>query len=164
MNFTMYFFIFILKVIENTLGTLRLIVVANGKKLFGAILQGIIAIIWVLSAGIVIVNINDDPLKIIFFALGSLIGSYVGSLIEEQIALGSSMITAIVDEKKAQLIIRTLRKQNYIINSNYISNNKTKTIIIMVHRKRIKRVSKIIKTIDNKAIIVAQNINPIVLW
>lgn len=164
MNFTMYFFIFILKVIENTLGTLRLIVVANGKKWFGAILQGIIAIIWVLSAGIVIININDDPLKIVFFALGSLIGSYIGSLIEERIALGSSMITAIVDEKKAQLIIRTLRKQNYIINANYISNSKTKTIIIMVHRKRIKRVSKIIKTIDNKAIIVAHNINPIVLW
>lgn len=160
----MYFFIFILKVIENTLGTLRLIVVANGKKWFGAILQGIIAIIWVLSAGIVIININDDPLKIVFFALGSLIGSYIGSLIEERIALGSSMITAIVDEKKAQLIIRTLRKQNYIINANYISNSKTKTIIIMVHRKRIKRVSKIIKTIDNKAIIVAHNINPIVLW
>lgn len=164
MNFTTYFLIFILKIIETTLGTLRLIVVANGKKWFGAILQGIIAIIWVLSAGIVIVNINDDPIKIVFFALGSLVGSYIGSLIEEKIALGSSMITAIIDEKKAQLIIRTLRKQNYIINTNYISNNNTKTIIIIVHRKRIHRVSKIIKMIDNKAIIVAHNINPIVLW
>ena len=74
------------------------------------------------------------------------------------------MITAIIDEKKAQLITRTLRKQKYIINTNYINNDKTKTIIIMVHRKRIQRVAKIIKTIDNKAIIVAHNINPIVLW
>lgn len=164
MDFTTYFLIFILKIIETTLGTLRLIVVANGKKWFGAILQGVIAVIWVLSAGIVIVNINDDPLKIVFFALGSLVGSFIGSLIEEKIALGSSMITAIIDEKKAQLITRTLRKQKYIINSNYINNDKTKTIIIMVHRKRIQRVAKIIKKIDNKAIIVAHNINPIVLW
>ncbi|MEI3529694.1 MAG: DUF5698 domain-containing protein [Bacilli bacterium] len=164
MDFTTYFLIFVLKIIETTLGTLRLIVVANGKKWFGAILQGVIAVIWVLSAGIVIVNINDDPLKIVFFALGSLVGSYIGSLIEEKIALGSSMITAIIDEKKAQLITRTLRKQKYIINTNYINNDKTKTIIIMVHRKRIQRVAKIIKTIDNKAIIVAHNINPIVLW
>ncbi len=164
MDFTTYFLIFVLKIIETTLGTLRLIVVANGKKWFGTILQGVIAVIWVLSAGIVIVNINDDPLKIVFFALGSLVGSYIGSLIEEKIALGSSMITAIIDEKKAQLITRTLRKQKYIINTNYINNDKTKTIIIMVHRKRIQRVAKIIKTIDNKAIIVAHNINPIVLW
>ena len=53
MNFITYFLIFMAKVIENTLGTLRLIIVANGKKVFGAILQGIIAIIWAISAGIV---------------------------------------------------------------------------------------------------------------
>lgn len=164
MNFIIYFLIFISKVIENTLSTLRLIIVANGKKIFGAILQGIIAVIWVVSASIVIININTDFLKIVFFALGSLVGSYIGSLIEEKMALGSSMITAIVDEKKAQLIIRTLRKKKYIININDSKNNKTKTIIVMIHRKRVPIVSKIIKTIDNNAIIVAQSINPIVLW
>lgn len=164
MNFITYFLIFISKVIENTLSTLRLIVVANGKKIFGAILQGIIAVVWVISASIVIVNINNDLLKIVFFALGSLVGSYIGSLIEEKMALGSSMITAIVNEKKAQLIIRTLRKKKYIININDSKNNKTKTIIVMIHRKRVPMVSKIIKTIDNSAIIVAQSINPIVLW
>ena len=55
-----YFIIFISKIIENTLSTLRLIVVAKGKKIFGAILQFIIAFVWVITTGIVVVNIKDD--------------------------------------------------------------------------------------------------------
>lgn len=163
MNFITYFFIFIAKVIENTLGTLRLIVVANGKKLFGAILQGIIAIIWVLSAGVVIANIKDDLLKICFFSLGSLVGSYVGSLIEEKIALGSSLITATIDKKKSSLIIRTLRKKRYVVNTINNNHYNKRTITIMVHRKKVPNVSNLIKTIDNRATIISQNINPIYL-
>ena len=163
MNFITYFLIFMAKVIENTLGTLRLIIVANGKKVFGAILQGIIAIIWAISAGIVIVDVNKDILKIVFFALGSLVGSYIGSLIEEKIALGSSIITSIINEKDALLIIRTLRKKRYVVSTINIDNKK-RTIAIMVHRKRIKNVSNIIKKIDNNAVIIAQSINPISIW
>ena len=158
-----YFLIFFAKVIENMLGTLRLILVANGKKILGSILQGIIAIIWVLTAGFVIVDLNKNILKIIFFALGSLVGSYIGSFIEEKLALGTSMVTAIIDIKKAPIITRTLRKKRYIINE-INEDYKKRTILIMVHRKRIPIVSNIIKTIDNNAIIISQNINPINLW
>lgn len=162
MNLFIYFLIFIFKVIENTLSTLRIIIVANGKKLFGAILQGIIAIIWVISAGIVIINIKENSIKIMFFALGSLVGSYIGSFIEEKIALGSSLITAIISEGKSNLISRTLRKKGYYINI-INSNNKERTITIMVLRKNVNKVSNIIKKIDNDALIISHSINPIYL-
>lgn len=93
-----YIFIFVSKIIENAIGTLRLIVVSNGKKILGAILQLIIALVWVLSTGLVVVNVNKDPLKIVFFCLGSLVGSYLGSIIEEKLALGSNMLTCITDK------------------------------------------------------------------
>ena len=162
MNLLTYILIFIFKVIENTLSTLRIILVANGKKLFASVLQGIISIIWVISAGIVIININEDILKILFFALGSSVGSYMGSLIEEKMALGSSLITAIISDDKSNLILRTLRKKGYIANI-LNCNNKERTITIMVLRKNINKVSYIIKTIDNNSIIISNNINPIYL-
>ena len=80
----LYICIFISKIIENTLSTLRLILVSKGKKKIGALLQGLVASIWVLSTGIVIIDINKDIYKIIFFVLGSIIGSYLGSSIEEK--------------------------------------------------------------------------------
>ncbi len=79
-----YIIIFISKIIENTLSTLRIILISKGKKKIGAILQGMVALSWILATSIVIIDINKDIYKIFFFILGSIIGSYLGSSIEER--------------------------------------------------------------------------------
>ena len=84
-----YLYIFISKILENTLATLRIIVVANGKKKLGALLQGMVATLWILVIGIIVTNINKDIFKIICFITGSIVGSYTGSVLEEKIALGT---------------------------------------------------------------------------
>lgn len=80
-----YFIIFIFKFIENTLSTFRIIVVSKGKKLNGAILQGIVTLVWAISAGLTIIDFKNDYFKIFAFCLGASIGSYFGSSIEEKI-------------------------------------------------------------------------------
>lgn len=78
-----YFLLLFLKLIEHTISTLRIIVINRGHKLFGAILNFIIAIIWSIST--VLIVDKKDILSIIFFALGCFIGSYLGSVLEEKI-------------------------------------------------------------------------------
>ncbi len=75
--------IFINKVIENMLGTVRIIVIAKDRKIVGAILNGLISLIWILSASMVLVNIDNNPYKIVAFCLGAVFGSYLGSIVEE---------------------------------------------------------------------------------
>ncbi len=82
-----YLAILFSKIIENTLSTLRIIVVSKGNKKLGAILQGFVALIWIFVTGIVIIDISKDFIKVIFFVLGTIIGSYIGSLIEEKLKL-----------------------------------------------------------------------------
>ena len=79
-----YLAILITKIIENTLSTVRIIMIAKQKKIIGSLLNGIIAFVWILSTGLVLRNIREDPYKIIFFCAGSIIGSYLGSFIEER--------------------------------------------------------------------------------
>jgi len=153
-----YILIFTFKVIENTLSTLRIIVVSNGKKILGSILQGIISIIWVISTSLVVINIQKDPLKIISFTLGSLIGSYIGSIIEEKLALGTNMITAVIDKTKTTKITQALKKQKY---ETIILNGKRKdelknVLIIMTKRKTKNNVIKLIKNIDKNAKIIIE--------
>ena len=95
----LYFLIFFSKIIENTLSTLRIIVVANGKKKLGAILQGIVALVWIFVTGVVIVDIGKDPIKVIFFCLGTIIGSYLGSIIEEKISIRNNTLVCIISNK-----------------------------------------------------------------
>lgn len=159
MNWLLYGMIFFSKVIENSLATLRLIVVANGKKLLGAILQFIIALVWVLVTGAVVVNIHKDPLKIIFFALGSLVGSYVGSLIEEKMALGSNMLMVIIEKELEENIVSTLRNHGYQITTMDASgmyNNKT-VLMIVIARKERRKLVRLIHTLDSKALIISES-------
>lgn len=159
MKIIIYLLIFLFKIIENTLSTLRIIVVSNGKKILGAILQGIVSIVWVISTSLVVVNIQKDPIKIISFTLGSLIGSYIGSLIEEKLALGTNMLTTVIDKKLNNKIVKALKKQKHeVIILNGKKKDKLKNIlIIMVKRKKRKDVIKLIKNIDNNATIIIEN-------
>ena len=145
-----YIIIFISKIIENTLSTLRIIVVSNGKKKLGALLQGVITILWLFITGIVIIDINKDIFKILFFCIGCIIGSYLGSLIEEKIALGTNTIISIIQNKHKNNIFNKLK--NYKI--NIINSNSTNTIIMLIiPRKKTSYINNMIYNIDNKAII-----------
>ncbi len=160
MKFLTYLAIFAAKIIENTLSTLRLIVVAKGKKIFGAILQFVIAFVWVITTGIVVTNIKDDPLKIVFFALGSLIGSYLGSFIEEKIALGQDTITVIINNNYSDKIIEKLTENKYLVSkvNGEIQNENVSILFIITEKKQRKNIINIIKSIDEKAIITIESI------
>lgn len=145
-----YLAIFTSKILENTLATLRIIVVSNGKKKLGAILQGLVTLIWLLVTGVVIIDINNDIFKILFFCTGAIIGSYLGSIIEEKIALGTNTIIAIIDNQYKGIIYKYLN--NYKI--HIISNNKDKIVIMLIiPRKKTYYINKIINNIDNNSVI-----------
>ena len=155
MNIIMYFVILFFKIIENTLATVRLIVVSNGKKVLGAILNFIVSIIWLFTASIVIVNINEDLLKIFFFCLGSGIGSYIGSYIENKLALGNNLFLCIID-KENLFVIDKLRDKGYGVTTvpGYGKDNEKYVLMIYASRKqRLKLINNINKLAPNSMII-----------
>ncbi len=146
-----YIGIFVCKVIEDSLSTLRIIVVSNEKKIFGAILGFIIALIWVFVTGTVIIDLDKDPFKVIIFALGSLVGSYVGSVIEEKIALGTNLFIVKISNNKVQDIYKALKIAHY--NVNIIAPC---TLRITSKRKKTSNVTNIIYKYDKNAFIIAE--------
>lgn len=151
-----YFLIFISKIIENALATLRLIVVANGKKILGAILQGIVALVWIFVTGIVIIDVNKDPIKIIIFCVGSIVGSYLGSLLEQKIGMGTNMLLCVIKEEYENDIKEKL--QDYQIITLCEKDKNYSILFIVMKRKETREISNIIKNIDNDAILISEKI------
>ena len=149
-----YTAIFCSKIIENAIATLRLIVVANGKKKLGAFLQGIVALVWIFGTGIVIVDINKDVFKIVIFVIGSIVGSYLGSIIEEKIALGSNMLICVTKERYEKTIKDKLN--NYQITTICEKDNNFSVLLILLKRKEINKISKILRELDNDIIIISE--------
>lgn len=149
-----YLIIFISKIIENSLATLRLIIVANGKKMLGAILQIFISLVWIIITSIVIINIKNDYFKAVAFILGSAIGSYVGSIIEEYIAMGNNMIICIINPKLKFKITHILECNKY----KMIETSDNKKIIVLAKRKQKTIIKNIVKEIDHNSTIIVEKV------
>lgn len=157
MNFFLYIIIFLLKIVENTLATLRTIFIANGKKMLGAVLIFVISILWAISGSIVIINIQKDLFMLFIYSLGSFVGSYVGSMVEEKIALGNQLVICISEKNLPDY----LRDRGYII--TYVKgigleNSKNILFIIIRRKKRMELVNTIIE-FDRSSIIISEGTN-----
>lgn len=151
-----YLAIFFSKIIENALGTLRIIVVANGKKKLGALLQGVVALVWIFGTAIVIIDVNKDILKIVMFVLGSIAGSYIGSFIEEKIAMGTNILMCVIKEIFEHDIKEIL--SSYQITTLCEKNKNYSILFIVIKRKETNKIIKYIKNIDKEAIIISEKI------
>lgn len=163
MNIYIYMLIFFAKVLENALATLRLIVVANGKKQVGAILNFMISIVWVISTGYVVIDVLKDPLKILVFALGSYVGSLVGSIIEEKLAMGSCMIMVVTEEEIGECMVKQFNNKNLPVTTFKGKGNERfrKVLMIVIERKRQKEVISLIKECDKNALIIVESANSV---
>ncbi len=137
-----YIFIFTSKIIENTLATLRIIVLSNHKKHLAALLNLIMSIAWLISTGLAVTNLKEDPFKIIVFALGCFVGSYLGTYFENKLAIGDNILFIISQEN----IIETLKNYDF----NKLNNT---TYLTLIKRSRRKEILRQLKRIDKDIII-----------
>ena len=158
MNFLIYFAIFIFKIIEDALATLRLIVVSNGKKKLGAILQFLVTLIWIILTSSVLIGLKDDIFKAIAFAFGSLFGSYLGSVLEEKIALGTNIFMVEIENSKSLKLIDILEKEKFNTSRVRSGNDKNTILVVTGRRKDKGKIVSLIRKIDEKAIILGERV------
>ncbi len=86
--------IFCARIIDVSIGTVRMILVIGGHRLQAACLGFVEVIIWALAVGGVI-KFLAHPLALLAYGAGFATGTYVGMLIEDRIALGYRVVRAI---------------------------------------------------------------------
>jgi uncharacterized protein YebE (UPF0316 family) len=95
--------IFIARVGDVSINTLRIVFVLNGKKFIAPMLGFFEALIWLLAIGQIFQNINN-PLSYIAYAGGFAMGIFVGMTIEEKLAMGRVLVRVITPEPMNDLI------------------------------------------------------------
>lgn len=103
--------IFIARVGDVSLNTLRVMFVLNGKKNVAPILGFFEALIWLLAIGQIIQNI-DNPVSYLAYAGGFAAGTYVGMTIEEKLAIGRVLVRVITVSPMPELI-EFMKERNY---------------------------------------------------
>lgn len=80
-------FILLARVIDVSLGTIRILLLMQGSRLYAAIIGFFEFLIYIFILGTVVQHL-DNPLNLITYSLGFALGNFIGSLFEEKIAIG----------------------------------------------------------------------------
>lgn len=153
-----YLLIFLAKIVEVAFMTLRVVFITKGEKVLGSIIGFIEVMIWLSLIGSVLVGIEDDPLRMVVYGLGFACGNYVGSYIEEKLALGVMTINIIVTEENGRVLAGMLRDKKIgvtVVDAEGIEKNRN---LLIVHAKR-KRKNEILRLIDESKIPTVISVN-----
>jgi uncharacterized protein YebE (UPF0316 family) len=96
------FLIVIARMLDVTLGTLRIIFVSRGNRLIAPILGFFEVLIWIVVIGQIMQNLNN-PLTYFAYAFGFAIGNYLGIEAEEKLAIGFLVIRLFVIKSEEDL-------------------------------------------------------------
>ena len=103
--------IFFARIMDVSIGTMRVIFVSRGYKLFAVICGFFEVLIWLIAITQILKNLTN-PLYYIAYAGGFATGNFVGMFIEEKIALGNVLVR-VVAKKEPVYLIEYLEKNNY---------------------------------------------------
>jgi uncharacterized protein YebE (UPF0316 family) len=149
--------IFILRSLDVGIATVRIVVLGRGRRGLAASLGFIEAIIWVVAVARVLDGI-DDPARMIAFAAGFGIGTYMGSIVEEWLAIGQAVvrIVAPVDSPKVAPHLRDLGFGATVFNGDGLEGEVRLTLCV-VERKSLGEVSRVIRQVNPAAYVTVDN-------
>jgi len=153
--------IFMLRVGDMSLDTLRVLVVMRGRKSIAWVLGFFQALIFVMAIGSVLSNL-DNPLNILGYAAGFATGNVVGMLIEERLAIGHTQLS-IVSPRFGAAIAERMRSEGFAI-TEIPARGKDGMVTLLscsVLRKNVAQVHKIVNEVDENAFITAEDVRPV---
>ena len=152
--------IFLVRIIDVSLGTVRTIFSVKGENLIASIIGFVEITVWFL---IVKEALNTDANGFwitMAYAGGFSTGTYIGGLLSNKFINSNLGVQIITDEKNNHLI-KELRKEGYavsVIDVKGQSNEGKYMLFIGINNKNLDHLQSIVKQIDKKAFIVVNEI------
>jgi uncharacterized protein YebE (UPF0316 family) len=136
--------IFLARMCDVTLGTLRNVFISKGLRNVVPILGFFEVTIWLLSIKQIMQHL-DNPLCYIAFAGGFAMGTYVGLFVEKRLAIGMQVLRIIINQN-AQPLIDSLQHANFGVTviDGHGAKGPVKIIFTIIKRKDIDFVRQLI--------------------
>ena len=151
--------IFILRLIDQSLTTIRALVVTK-KPVLGAFIGLVESAIWILAVSQVIKDIND-PVLIAAYAFGFAGGTLLGIQLEKFIGIGSAVVRVFSTSKSAN-ISKPLREKGFMV-TDIKAKGRDGSVTIswcIVPRRKLSKVLSIIRSVNPDAYVTTDLANP----
>ncbi|WP_298650686.1 DUF5698 domain-containing protein [uncultured Proteiniphilum sp.] len=152
------FIIFFGRIIDVTLGTLRIIFVSKGAKNIAPIIGFVEVFIWIVIISQILSRANDI-VSYLSYAAGYATGNYVGILLENRIAYGI-LLCRIYTQKNGKELVQILNQVNFgaTMTHGIGSTNEVDIIETVVDRKEMKTLAGMLTQFDSNIFYVVEDV------
>lgn len=153
--------IFLARICDVSIGTMRIIFVSKGKKYIAPILGFFEVLIWITAISKIMQNL-DNYINYIAYAAGFATGNYVGMIIEEKLAMGIQMIRVFAHQNGPDLV-QNLNSRGFGATSVEAHGAKEKVHLIytIVNRNELETVLEIIDNFNPKAFYTIEDVKSV---
>ena len=150
--------IFFGRILDVTLGTLRIIFVSKGERYIAPVIGFFEVFIWIVIISQILSRANDI-VAYLSYAAGYATGNYVGILIEQRIAFGV-VVCRVYTIKAGKDLVALLSQKGYGATTMQGSGSVGNIDIVetVVDRKRLKEVAGIFEEFDSNIFYVAEDV------
>ncbi len=143
--------IFLARIFDVSVGTIRIILMAKGFKKIAPILGFFESLIWILAVSQIMQHLNNF-FYYFAYALGFATGTYLGIILEEKLSLGFIILRVITYKDANELVIH-LREKKYsvtVLDAEGVSGA-VKLIFLVLKRINAPDIIKLIKEYNPNA-------------
>lgn len=142
--------IFLARICDVSIGTMRIIFVSKGKRNIAPFLGFFEVLIWIIAISKIMQNL-DNYMNYLAYAAGFATGNFVGMLIEERLAVGVQMIRVITNQGGLDLV-QTLNSSGFGATCVEAKGAKDKVYLIytIVQRNDLRNALEIINRFNPK--------------
>ena len=147
------FKIFLVRIIDVSLGTARTIIMVRGKGLIASIIGFFEVFVWFLIVREALNTTESGLFIAISYSLGFATGTYIGSIFSEKF-IESNLSIEVITEKKE--LADKIRKKNYgvsVLNVNGQEEIPKYMLVIEIKNKKLNSLKKLIDEFDRNAFI-----------
>ena len=152
--------IFSLRLADQSLGTMRALLVSKNKPIYAALIGLVESAIWIVAISQVVKDI-DDPVLIGAYAAGFAAGTILGSYIERIVGVGNIVVRVFAPANSPSVAER-LREDGYgvTIIDGEGKDGPVKIYLCVIPRRKLKSVLNMIEEINPNSFITTDMANP----
>lgn len=150
-----------LRLVDVSLGTVRIIMLSRRYRLLPAVIGFVEVFTWLVAATMVFSNLNSPP-RMLAYAGGFGLGTYLGTLLESWLAVGNTMMR-IVSPSGSPQVDESLREAGFavtVINADG-RDGEVRLAFTITPRRRTREALNIVHELDPAAFVTLQDIETV---
>ena len=154
--------IFSLRLVDVSLGTLRIILLSRRYRLLPSLIGFVEVFTWLVAATVVFSNLNDVR-RMLAYAAGFALGTFLGTLLESRLAVGNTMMRVVSPVGSPQAY-EELRRAGFGVTVMNADGRDGEVLLIfsIIPRRRRKEALAIVHKVNPTAFVTMQDVETVI--